>query len=175
MTTHSDFPETALCPEFSTPGAGPVPWDRARAVVTEAPLCRVTTVRPDGRPHMAPLLGVWVDGAAHFCTGEHERKALNLASDPHCLFSAGTDRLYGPPEVVVEGRAVPLEESGDLDRVARAYEDKYGEEVTSSEGTWFGLCEGIRAARVLVLRVEAERALAFGKAPGFSQTRYVFT
>lgn len=175
MTLHTDSPETMLCPEFGTPGAEPVPWERARTVVAEAPLCRVTTVCPDGRPHMTPLLGVWVDGAAHFCTGERERKALNLARDPRCLFSAGTDQLDGPPEVVVEGRAVLLEEPGALDRVARAYEDKYGDEVIASEGTWFGLCDGIRAARVLVLRVEAERALAFGKAPVFSQTRYVFT
>lgn len=75
----------------------------------------------------------------------------------------------------MEGRVVLLEEPGALDRVARAYEDKYGDGVTAPEGSWSGLCDGIRAARVLVLRVEAERAPAFGKAPVFGRPRYVFT
>lgn len=174
MTLSANRPETTLCPEFSAPGAAPVPWERARAVLAEAPLCRFTTVHPDGRPHMTPLLGVWVDGAAHVCTGKGERKARNAAENPRCLFSAGTDRLDGPPEVVLEGRAGHVDDPGALDRIASAYEDKYGREMTSPEGTWFGLCDEVRAARILVLRVEPERALAFGKAPAFSQTRYVF-
>ncbi len=28
-----------------------------------------STVRPDGRPHVTPLLAVWADDALHFCTG----------------------------------------------------------------------------------------------------------
>jgi hypothetical protein len=28
----------------------------------------LSTVRPDGRPHVAPLIAVWVDDALVFCT-----------------------------------------------------------------------------------------------------------
>ncbi|MCD6031843.1 MAG: hypothetical protein K0S78_4025 [Thermomicrobiales bacterium] len=39
-------------------------------------------MRPDGRPHVMPLLGLSQDGA-FFITGESTRKGKNLAGDPH--------------------------------------------------------------------------------------------
>ncbi|MBR8743311.1 pyridoxamine 5'-phosphate oxidase family protein [Nocardiopsis sp. MG754419] len=167
-------PVTDLCPEFGSPGADPVPWERARALLADAPLYRVTTVRPDGRPHMTPLLGVWAENAVCFCTGPRERKARNLAVDPRCLMSVGDDRLDGAPEIVVEGTGVPVEDPDALDRIAQAYEDKYGPAVTEPTGTWFGLAGAVRGAELLVVRVVPIRAFAFGKAPVFSQTRYTF-
>ncbi|WP_304453211.1 pyridoxamine 5'-phosphate oxidase family protein [Nocardiopsis sp. YSL2] len=67
-------PVTGLCPDFSSAGAAPVPWGRARTVLADAPLYWVTTVRPDGRPHTVPLLGVWVDGSVCFCPGREGGK-----------------------------------------------------------------------------------------------------
>ena len=43
--------------------------------IEAAPLWWITTVRPDGRPHVTPLLAVWHEGALHFCTGSEEQKA----------------------------------------------------------------------------------------------------
>jgi len=42
-------------------------------------LCWVVTGRPDGRPHVTPLVAVWADGAIHFHTG------AELRSRPHTL------------------------------------------------------------------------------------------
>ncbi|GHC70926.1 pyridoxamine 5'-phosphate oxidase [Nocardiopsis terrae] len=167
-------PVTDVCPDFSSTGAPPVPWGRARAVLTDAPLYWVTTVRPDGRPHAVPLLGVWVNGSVCFCTGREERKALNLAANPHCAMSTGDNRLEGGPDVIVEGTGAPVDDPAGLDRIAEAYEHKYGTAVTAEGGTWYGLGDSVRENAVLVVRVTPAKAFAFGKAPVFSQTRYTF-
>ncbi len=145
VSVNERTPLTEVCPEFGSPDAPPVPWERARAVLAGAPLYWVTTVRPDGRPHATPLLGVWADGAPYFCTGREERKALNLAANPHCAMSTGDNALEGGPDVIVEGTGAPVDDPAELDRVATAYEDKYGPAVTSETGTWFGLDGLLRA------------------------------
>lgn len=171
---NASMPKTTLCPEFGSPGAEPLSWEYVRSVLAEAPLYRATTVRPDGRPHLTPLLGVWVDESGCFCTGSQERKALNLSENPHCLISTGNNTLGGPPDIVVEGTGARVEDPDALERIARAYEEKYGPAITSPEGTWFGLADSIRRTRVLTIRVTPKRAFAFDKAPMFSQTRYTF-
>src|ERR1017187_7176346 len=47
-------------------------WSRGRAVVASAEVYWLSTVRPDGRPHVTPLLGIWLEGAFYFCTGPDE-------------------------------------------------------------------------------------------------------
>ncbi len=42
----------------------------------------VATVHPDGRPHLTPVWGLWVDGAFYFGSGPQTRKARNLAENP---------------------------------------------------------------------------------------------
>jgi nitroimidazol reductase NimA-like FMN-containing flavoprotein (pyridoxamine 5'-phosphate oxidase superfamily) len=54
----------------------------ARKRLEDADLAWLTTVRPDDRPHVTPLVFVWFDDAAYFTTGPSERKAKNLASSP---------------------------------------------------------------------------------------------
>jgi nitroimidazol reductase NimA-like FMN-containing flavoprotein (pyridoxamine 5'-phosphate oxidase superfamily) len=60
-------PATELSP-FSSEDAGPTAWKRGRRELKDAELYWLSTVRPDGRPHVTPLLGVWLDGALYFCT-----------------------------------------------------------------------------------------------------------
>src|SRR6516162_9237633 len=42
----------------------------------------LTTVRPNGKPHVMPLGVLWVDGACYFNAGAATRKAQNLAHNP---------------------------------------------------------------------------------------------
>src|ERR1035441_8333255 len=79
---HNDMAEQEPVTEltaFSSPNALPTEWSRARATLAGAELYWLSSVRPDGRPHVTPLLGVWLDGALYFCTGPDERKAKNLS------------------------------------------------------------------------------------------------
>lgn len=64
-----DTPDTSAAPEgrldhrYSSPEAGKPPWEEVERLITEAELFWVSTVRPDGRPHVTPLLAVWSAGA----------------------------------------------------------------------------------------------------------------
>jgi hypothetical protein len=69
---------------FSSPSSTPSEWSLGRAALTNAEVYWLSTVRPDGRPHVTPLRGVWLVGAMYFCTGPDERKAKNLAENRHC-------------------------------------------------------------------------------------------
>ncbi len=65
----------------------------------------ISTVHPDGRPHVTPLIAVLSDGALYFCTGPRERKAENLALNPHCVLTTGCNSLDEGVDLVVEGHA----------------------------------------------------------------------
>lgn len=54
--------------------ASPTGWAEARGELAAALVYWLSTVRPDGRPHITPLIGVWQDGALYFCTDPEERK-----------------------------------------------------------------------------------------------------
>ncbi|GAA1030586.1 pyridoxamine 5'-phosphate oxidase family protein [Virgisporangium ochraceum] len=165
-------PATTLGP-FSSAGATPIPWPQARAGLRDTPVYWLSTVRPDARPHVTPLLGIWLDGALYFSTGPAERKARNLARNPHCVLTAGTNQLDGL-DIVVEGAAVMVNDEFELRTVADTYESKYGRRFTAPEGTWFGLGDAIRAGNAPVYRVAPTTAFGFGKGAQFSQTRWQF-
>jgi Pyridoxamine 5'-phosphate oxidase len=134
----------------------------------------LTTVRPAGRPHVTPLLAIWLDGALYFCTGASERKAKNLALNPQCILTTGRNTLDGI-DIVVEGEAAMVSDRPELAHVADTYESKYGAHFTSPEGNWFGLGDTIRRGEVLVFRVAPSTAFGFGKGTPSSQTRWSFT
>jgi nitroimidazol reductase NimA-like FMN-containing flavoprotein (pyridoxamine 5'-phosphate oxidase superfamily) len=76
------MPVTELHVGFSEEGARATDWAEGRRQIENAEVFWLSTVRPDGRPHVTPLLAVWFDGAMYFCTGPGERKAKNLGENP---------------------------------------------------------------------------------------------
>lgn len=166
-------PVTDLSP-FSDDGAVATEWARALADLQGAEVYWLSTVRSDGRPHVTPLLGVWLDGALYFCTGPTERKAKNLAQNPNCVVTTGRNGLDGL-DLVVEGAAAEVRDGAEFRSIADTYESKYGRHVTAPDGTWFGLGDGIRGGEVLVYRVVPSTAFGFGKGRQFSQTRWRFS
>ena len=99
MTT----PSTELDTRFSEPGAQPTSWQETLDAIKRAEIFWISTVRPDGRPHVTPLVAVWLDEALHFSTGAGEQKALNLASNPRVALTTGADDWQSGLDVVVEG------------------------------------------------------------------------
>jgi nitroimidazol reductase NimA-like FMN-containing flavoprotein (pyridoxamine 5'-phosphate oxidase superfamily) len=165
-------PETELS-AFSSPNAIPTGWSEARSELAGAEVYWLSTVRPDGRPHVTPLLAIWLEGALYFCTGPDERKAKNLSENGHCILTTGRNTLDGL-DLVVEGTAQGVADHDELARVANTYEAKYGPHFVAPDGTWSGLGDAIRRAEVLVFRVSPETAFGFGKGGSFSQTRWRF-
>ncbi|MGA3362213.1 MAG: pyridoxamine 5'-phosphate oxidase family protein [Solirubrobacteraceae bacterium] len=166
-------PVAELHTGFSSPGATASDWAEGRRHIDAAEVFWLSTVRPDGRPHVTPLLAVWRDDAMYFCTGPDERKAKNLRQNQHCILTTGQNGLDGL-DVVVEGDAVEVSDGAELALVANTYESKYGAHFTAPEGTWYGLGDAMRAGKVLVYRVAPATILGFAKGEQFSQTRWRF-
>jgi general stress protein 26 len=171
------MPTTAPAPEldtrFSSPNATPTAWPEARSQLEDAEVYWITTVRPDGRPHVTPLIAVWSGDAMYFCTGPSERKARNLERNRHCILTTGRNSLAEGLDVVVEGDAERVIDDAHLRRLADAYEAKYGEdwrfdvqdgEFRHSSG------EGV----AFVFEVAPRKAFGFRKGDEFSQTRWRF-
>jgi general stress protein 26 len=155
---------------FSEPAAGPTPWPEAARVLQNAELYWLTTVRGDGRPHVTPLIGVFRDRAMYFATGLREQKARNLERRQHVAVTTGNNAWARGLDVVVEGVATRVTDRESLQRLADAYEAKYGSAWHFEVGDGvFG--EGDDAAAVF--RVEPAKVLAFAKEP-HAQTTYRF-
>ncbi|HEY7283395.1 MAG TPA: pyridoxamine 5'-phosphate oxidase family protein [Actinomycetota bacterium] len=170
-----DEPTTELDERFSAPGADTVPWSTARKLLESAQLSWITTVRADGRPHVTPLVAVWVDDALHFATGESEQKAMNLAANPHVVLTTGCNTWDQGIDVMVEGEALRVTEQAMLVRLAAAWATRWnGEWQYNVVEGGFAHDQGPNAGAgqlVLVFQVAATKILAFGKDP-FSHTRY---
>jgi general stress protein 26 len=158
---------------FSSPNATPTEWSQARGELAGAEVYWLSTVRPDGRPHVTPLLAIWLEGALYFCTGPDERKAKNLSANSHCVLTTGRCTLDGL-DLVIEGTAEGVTDHAELGRVANTYESKYGPHFVAPDGTWSGLGDAIRRAEVLVFRLTPKTAFGFGKGGSYSQTRWRF-
>jgi hypothetical protein len=160
---------------FSEPDATPTPWSVGLEQVVAADTFWLSTVRPDGRPHVTPLIAVWHLGSIWFCTGADERKAKNLAENSSCvLTTGGSDLAVGALDVVLEGTAERVTVDSELQPIAAAFAAKYGTE------TWdFVVREGVltdrdSGARAIVFRVRPVRGLGFRKGDHFSQTTWRF-
>ena len=166
MTT----PTTELDARFSEPGAVATSWDETRRVLESAELFWICTVRRDGRPHVTPLVAVWLDDALHFSTGPDEQKARNLASNPRVALTTGTNDWESGLDVVVEGDAARVTDAPQLQRLAAAWAQKW-------DGRWqYEVTQdGFRhdVGTVLVFAVRPAKVLAFTKG-GFSHTRHRF-
>ena len=90
----------------------------------------VATVRPDGKPHVMPVLAVWLDSALYFVAGPASRKARNLARNAHCVLTVAVEDAH----LVVEGEAVKVSDDATLHRVAGVYASKYAWHVTVRDG-----------------------------------------
>jgi uncharacterized pyridoxamine 5'-phosphate oxidase family protein len=172
-------PVAELDARFSSDGAAATPWEQARQRLRDAEVSWLSTVRPDGRPHVTPLLTVWLDDALYFCTGPTERKARNLAHHPHCVLTTGCDLLGEGLDLVVEGAAARVRDDAKLVRIADAYLAKYGSDwrFDVRDGAFHHATESLRGSdpgEALVYEVVPATVFGFAKGGEFSQTRWRF-
>jgi nitroimidazol reductase NimA-like FMN-containing flavoprotein (pyridoxamine 5'-phosphate oxidase superfamily) len=170
----TEGPVTDLDSRFSSPGASALAWTQAEQQLRMAEVSWLSSVGPQGRPHVAPLIAVWLDGALYFATGEDERKAKNLKTDARVTITTGCNSLTEGLDIVVEGEATIVRDDAKLRRVGDAYAAKYG------EGWRLPGLDG-----VVVFQVALSKAFGFGRRDGhvgppsgqgelFSQTRWRF-
>src|SRR5215212_435588 len=171
-------PVAELEPQFSSDDATAMAWAEGRQHLERAEVYWLSTVRPDGQPHVTPLLSVWLDGALYFCTGPDERKARNLGQNPHCVLTTGCNTLNEGLDVVVEGDAAKVSDDAKLRRVADAYLSKYGSDwhFAVRDGALYhdpgSLRGGTDTGEAWVYEVTPKKVFGFGKGEPFSQTRW---
>ena len=165
-------PVTILDERYSDQGSSATSWDDTRGVLEKAELSWITTVRSDGRPHVTPLVAVWLGDALYFCTGDDEQKAVNLRSNPHVILTTGCNTWNSGLDVVVEGDAAVVTDQDMLRRLAEAWTRKW-------DGFWqYEVADGgfrheDAGSVVLVFEVAPTQVLAFAKG-AFSHTKHRF-
>jgi general stress protein 26 len=161
-------PIGAIDTRFSDPESQPTPWSEVLHVLEDAELYWLTTVRADGRPHVTPLIAVAEGAALYFCTGFREQKARNLEHNNRVALTTGNNTWARGLDVVIEGRVTRITDRDSLQRLAEAYEAKYGSE-------WhFDVGDGVFSTgqdAAPVFRIQPAKVLAFAKEP-HAQTTY---
>ena len=106
-----------------------LPWSWAVERLEASRNYWVATVRPDGRPHVMPVWGVWHNGAFFFGTDPNSRKARNLQANPRTVVNLES----GDEVVALEGVMVEVTEMDDLHRMGDALSAKYGFQMDMAE------------------------------------------
>ena len=176
-------PATELDARYSSalnprPGAAEVTateWAEARRQLEAAEIFWLSTVRPDGRLHVTPVIAAWHDGVLYFSTGPGEQKAKNLAGNAHCALTTGRNSLTEGLDIIIEGTTEQVADPTRLEEVIAAYETKYGPHITSPEGTFHGIGDAFRKGDAVVFAVAPDTAYGFGRDEGiYSHTRWTF-
>jgi nitroimidazol reductase NimA-like FMN-containing flavoprotein (pyridoxamine 5'-phosphate oxidase superfamily) len=100
--------------------SGTTSWEVARKRLANPEHQRTSwlaTTRPDGRPHLMPVITTWIDGALHLVVGEGTRKGRNLAADDRCVIAMSSTTLPSL-DIVLEGRAEPVTDDDAVRQIA---------------------------------------------------------
>lgn len=96
-------------------------WDDIRQKLTEARNYWVATSSPDGRPHVIPVWGLWLDESFMFSTDLSSRKGRNLAQNPRLVVHLES----GDDVVILAGTPERIACRSVLERFTAAYDTKY--------------------------------------------------
>jgi len=105
----------------ATEGSGLLPWSWADDKLRTSHDFWLATARPDGRPHVMPIWGVWDGRALWFSTSNGSRKSRNLLAEPRCTIA--TDDALNP--VVMDGRVELLTDDESIARAISLVNEKY--------------------------------------------------
>ena len=136
MTIHSNPDRPQMTPGYGVGdpqyGFEPIEWSWVVERMTNARSYWVATTRADGRPHVMPVWGIWIDDAFIFVTDTNSFKARNIRRDP----SAAVHLDSGDEVVILEGS---FEEVSSTPEMVSEYERKYNISpvgVSDSEGVY---------------------------------------
>ena len=101
-------------------------WELARTRLAnpeQSRTCWLATMRPDGAPHLMPVIAFWIDDAMHIVVGEGTRKARNIATDGRCVIATGSTTLPSL-DIVIEGRAEPITDADEVRHITEVFREK---------------------------------------------------
>ena len=112
-------------------------WESVRRRVQEARNYWIATSSPDGRPHTAPVWGLWLDERFMFSTDPTSRKARNFQANPAIVVHLES----GDDVVILEGTAEQVTDRSLLERFVEEYDRKYQfrPDLNEPSGAYFKL------------------------------------
>ncbi|HTT01339.1 MAG TPA: pyridoxamine 5'-phosphate oxidase family protein [Steroidobacteraceae bacterium] len=120
---------------------GLMPWSWAEQRLSNGHNYWLATTRPDGRPHLMVVWGLWHQGTFYFSTGRHSRKARNLQVNAHCVFAVE----HEAEAVIVEGAAREVADVRLRKQLLSLFEAKYNYDMSSMEEDVLAMKEPIYA------------------------------
>ena len=104
-------------------GHDALPWSRALAGLESPPPGNVTywlaCTGTDGRPHLAGVGAMWVDGTLYFTSGAGTRKSRNLAANPACAISVSLPGI----DLTLKGEVTHVTDPATVANLAKRYAD----------------------------------------------------
>ncbi|HSC74176.1 MAG TPA: pyridoxamine 5'-phosphate oxidase family protein [Gaiellaceae bacterium] len=112
---------------------GHIPWESVDRRLRGMREIWIATASPAGRPDATPIWFWWDGGAAYFTCASVARKARNIATQPEVVLLNGD----GTDPIILKGRAERVVNRAELERVDRAYREKYVDPGTGERATIF--------------------------------------
>jgi hypothetical protein len=141
MSNRSRIPRTS--PEASRPnfpkdygilgedaGYGLLPWSRVGEQLEASRNYWIHTTRPDGRPHVKPVWGLWFEQRFYFATSPQSITGRNIGINP----SLSVNLESGNDVVILEGTAEVVTDPTFLSRLDEAYYQKYSYHLVHEDG-----------------------------------------
>lgn len=131
-----------------------ISWKHANNKLVTEKVYWISTSSVDGRPHAAPVWGIWKNQNLYFETDPHSAKARNLAKNPRIVLHVQD----GMDTVIVEGTVEHEKDAGKLGVLKMEFARKYDYKPDWSD-----------EKRQIVFRVKPKIAHAW-KAPRMHRT-----
>jgi hypothetical protein len=128
---------------------GHIPWSTVDRRLRAAREIWVTTASSSGRADAVPVWFWWDGTVAYFTCKAGTVKPRNIAHEPNVVLHNGD----GADPIIVKGLAERIEAADELERVDRAYAEKYVAPDSGESATIF--IEGDLVFRVRPRRVQA--------------------
>lgn len=124
---------------ISAEAEGLLEWDWVDERMVASRNYWIGSTRPDGRPHVAPVWGVWLEGTLYFSTGRTSGKGRNLSANPE----VNAHLESGDEVVIIEGVVYEVTDEALLSRVFKTYAAKYPPfdpaENPDPDAVWYGV------------------------------------
>ena len=133
-------------------------WADVERKIADAPVYWIASTRPDGRPHVIPRDGTWLDDGLYYGGSPQTVHYRNITQNPNIVVHVGD----GMEAIMVEG-AVEIEKPSKefAQRLADASFAKYPQYGRMDPKMYLGGVSVLRPKRVLAWTVLFENATRF--------------
>jgi hypothetical protein len=133
-------------------------WAEVERKLASAPVYWIASTRPDGRPHVIPRDGTWLDGGLYYGGSPQTVHYRNITNNPNIVVHVGD----GMEAIIVEGAVETEKPTKEMaQRLADESFAKYPQYGRMDPKMYMGGVSVLRPKRVLAWTVLFENATRF--------------